>query len=966
MTENRNESDTPYFYSERTRALIAKQLASNNPVDGEILRKYNADLERMGSVDVIGNPKTEEIGTGDAPSVAEAFNTQETPEDVADVAHRLGREELLGLPALTSEEEIELSRFRTTAGPDNQMPTDNEEAEERRKIIRRRQIIQPGEMVLSEMRDPVEEPEFVEGTTGRSVDEIADDIAFVSKKYNADDREARKAAFQRLEADGVDVNKYVREGLNKDTLSPDDRKEISRRKRALNKLSEDMKKGAVTEEQEEIMKKIGLDPDDFESSDAAEGDVSDSEELESDEESKKEIFYKEMFLLLMNRKQAEERSLEGDRRIAIKHLESQGVDVGFIFGEDIDEDDTRARIERKNEVRKAFKAMRSGEISEDEAAVLRLANIDINEAEVRINPDNTPEDESLSDEASFHAEYGCSKEVYDRLVSACLNDIFANGVRDDNQVLNNLTNNVTGEWTLINRGRRIPVPTKIIEKLRGLQLESWIGVANIMNAWGDLKEVDEINPSNLKAGLFMPRYVEEGFAVKMEGVMFPQFMGAGNVENYKTTERVENVGENVSKAMKKLMDYFGQINPDMPVKLKNDYWSFISSESSVRAGLYEGLGINRYEGEAAFAFLLSNFMIAKKGVGLDSFSILVKPAEKRLASYEVDEARDPIVRLIVQESMHLDEEAYIRAESAEKQRMRIEVLKEMRELIPSTFIPTGLDIGGEAALSSGEGWVSWRNRTYISAEDRKMFIEKQIRPEWSKEKVKAEKSLIEKRTPPASDIETRLSILRSAIDVHNSMKAALAPEADVSKIAAFKGKLFIHLKANLLAAGYPLEMVDFIDKKSESDLEWISKCVIGVAETYLYTHSIADSENRNGKPWSQVQFIAKASELFDSQAQSGKHKYIGLDAETASDDVNRFVEFVNQLYEDSKQICGPLIGITNIAKAALTRNHGIPNWYGRYEDLSEQFKAFLQSQVGYEGQWSNLQNKMKKITKNLR
>ena len=465
-----------------------------------------------------------------------------------------------------------------------------------------------------------------------------------------------------------------------------------------------------------------------------------------------------------------------------------------------------------------------------------------------------------------------------------------------------------------------------------------------MGEWAGLEGVDEITAGTLKEGLFVSSFALDSFG-KMKDMLFLKKTD-NSVTNYFETEEVPDIGSEISRAMNVLIDYFGKPSPENKLKLQNDYWKFMTAELRVRSDLYEKLGLNRYYGEAGFAFLLSNFMMAQQGVGLDAFRGLVKPPETEGRGYEIEgvDEKDQGSRL-----------------------------KRVREFMPYRLIPTGLDGGGEEALRSNR-WIEWRNQTYQSQTERERRVN-EIKEKFDLEKLEGEELVLAKEKmkaeikeiPSAIDVKTMLTILRNAIDVRNAQKAVLAPDAGIDKLVAFKGKLFVHI-TNLTDAGYALDSVNFEKDPEVNNRTWVSRYVSGLAKIWLFGRSLADTETRNGKPWTMYEFINRARDIFVAQAQAQKEKFIGLDDPDKPESKERnkkhrrdMLEYVENLFKQCEDVVKPW-GKLAVFLYSRAKNRGVPEWYGRVEDIQPAFRAQLTAiaESGYKGQWEAFQREIEK------
>jgi len=113
-----------------------------------------------------------------------------------------------------------------------------------------------------------EEPVLEQQPQDEAVDlnEIANDISIVCHKKMKDEseesRKKRRDARERLIRNGVDLDSFLKEGL--DLEEDEDRRAFGKRKAELRELSEAIKKGKVTAEQRKTLSKIGLDPNSIE------------------------------------------------------------------------------------------------------------------------------------------------------------------------------------------------------------------------------------------------------------------------------------------------------------------------------------------------------------------------------------------------------------------------------------------------------------------------------------------------------------------------------------------------------------------------------------------------------------------------------------------------------------------------------------------------------------------------------
>ncbi len=276
-------------------------------------------------------------------------------------------------------------------------------------------------------------------------------------------------------------------------------------------------------------------------------------------------------------------------------------------------------------------------------------------------------------------------------------------------------------------------------------------------------------------------------------------------------------------------------------------------------------------------------------------------------------------------------------------------------MVPTKLIPTGFDNGGSQALTE-DRWIGWRWETYMSGVDRKKkMIEKDselrisIPGESAVQKSARNRALQSygRTLNPACDVETILTILRNALDVHNSVKAALAPDAGVDKIApTLKTKLFIH-SIGVTDNGYSLESIDFGGSPSGKPGTWISRFLYGVSEAFLFDHSVAD--NKGAKPYDMKRLSDIAESFFGKDVQSGNNILLGVDGSEVY--AKNMKIFMDRLWNRSFKVVDAVV--------TRKRPDKYPRWYGTQVPVTPEVFEVCNKSQPYFGEWERAKKRLK-------
>ncbi len=505
-------------------------------------------------------------------------------------------------------------------------------------------------------------------------------------------------------------------------------------------------------------------------------------------------------------------------------------------------------------------------------------------------------------------------------------------------------------------GRTSLEVTQIIDKL---EIDNWIAVRENIKSWNGLANKEEVTPSVLTESLFLPDEVESFFAQDLSSpdgkryCQIPEPHPDGRIEILNV--EMESA---VSDAMKRIKGFFDGTWAPNPVDLagpgvsgngeRSEYWGYVGADVVQKAALYKSLGINKYVGEVAFSTLLSHNMLTETSSD-DIFLMMVDSATKRPGNYRVNEARDPFVRMRVQE---------VRS-SGGSMPTKEELSNWVAKKLPRHMIPTGLTGNGRAALSSGH-WLQWRvNEDMYSYSNRITDVAAGV--------VDAK---------PATDPAARLVLMRDALDVLMAIKEVANPTSDLDKLEGIMSKVLKWARADLAGVGWAkaepggrkiinkefcLEDENGNTSDTES-FDWGGKIMLTLAEAFLYTHSFADRENK--KPWDLDTFGEKAKEILSLEVQSEKGTYIGLslNKENKISEKVEYIKFVDRLWKDMKSLCNAtsvvnqtIRGLFSLSPSAPTIK--LPQWYSTKVPLSPDILKILMSGTTSTS-WPDLRNKI--------
>ncbi len=552
-------------------------------------------------------------------------------------------------------------------------------------------------------------------------------------------------------------------------------------------------------------------------------------------------------------------------------------------------------------------------------------------------------------EKIINPETEFSDDLKEWIRNYCLESVFERGERNYRTILGSLVN----MGGALDAERNIPLDKinllkpQIQELVEALGLDNFISIRGVVSEWDGLKKLEEITSSTLKSALFVPEYTErwvEGDYDKDDnriGDRMVTLPGENGV--------AKNMQEEVSKGILALKNFFDN----------NEYWDFVGVSADKRTKLYKQLGLNKYVGEVAFAMGMSNLIFTEtKGTSLDPFLFMVHGDTKRRKSREVAVDREVTAM------------AYVQFQMANKDKSpspdEIEVW--LSQHFPSHLIPTGLSAGGMAALENGN-WLKWRvqenlfsasqraidityetnkdywiaianagfdvggvivkwtadevqleydrkkRRTVIGAKGRltedegkmkgQKAIEKQKDKEW-KALVNAVSESPEVQI--ATDTESRIEEMKTALDLLVALKEALRPESDIDKLAALKSKSLIHWKTSMKAAGrvdvkdMVSEEFSFIPGQKQSVDEWVSTAMLTSCQSWLHAHSIANF--KNPKPLDMKTLAEKMEQILATDVQTPDiqaYIWTGKDTEKTEPllaNKRAYIDYATDLWED--------------------------------------------------------------------
>ena len=426
--------------------------------------------------------------------------------------------------------------------------------------------------------------------------------------------------------------------------------------------------------------------------------------------------------------------------------------------------------------------------------------------------------------------------------------------------------------------------------------------------------------------------------------------------------------EEVSLAMKRIRGYFeGSWKPDgtpeginirvgikpagdtskdeyVPKLSKNEYWGMVGDKSPQRLGLYRKLGINRYIGEAALSELYSHNMLTDTSSD-DIFSMLNDSSLKRPGKWGINQAYDIFTMCMTQE---------FQSTHNGKLPTKDEQTLWMSQRMPRHMIRTGLMSGGMEALNRGE-WLEWRvNEDMYSSADRR---DDMIRDPASVNR-------------PATDPIARLDLYRNGLEVLEKVKKLGDPTTTAKDLEDTMSRVMRWLRADLKAYGYSVDKnpgsgskevminVDFsladqngILQRTES-FDQGARMMEALAEMFLFSHSIANPENLEGKPMTLDVMASTAASILRVEAQSPederKATFIPFSLDKGDRVVRqKYLRFVDRLYND----CYAVVETTRLGGK-------MPSWYETKIPFSNDFVVFLYKQLGLKETWNAIRDKI--------
>ena len=677
-------------------------------------------------------------------------------------------------------------------------------------------LTEPVKVVAPEVTPVESEPVVVQeqgNTEAVKVDEaevlrrkqIAEDLDFTLQEVpkeilkdttkNIEYREKLSEAKMRLKDEGVDVDAFLRKDLV--IKSKEDLDILGKRKKDLKETVRAMKEGEIlTEDQQKIVELTGIKSEDL--SKTAEPAVVVTTESATPT------------VVVEQREPGEEQPWE--RSLAI--------------------------IESRNDpaIRKEMRLKWVQEHLEDRTIPFAVINeqsekLDTDSAAIVASQkrERTEQNEEAAREAAENKETKFTSEEEAKIILECFNLVFTDPQKRESDILRSLVDSEGFIKLKLRPGEDIHLSKELLEKIKKLDLGSWIDMRDTVGFWDTFKGQDEIVPNKITKDLFMNDSTEEYFAIGKS--LIP--------EVDPITGRVElipmDMGKEVGAAMKTLRTYFEGV----------EYWGLIGADLKQKEQLYTNLNLNRYVGEAAFSLLLSYQMLTDTSSD-DYMSMMVQQDKARTKKYTKAAAGDANVRRLVQDE--LKNGSRIFKDPLKKAEDSAVMTEKLRKLLPNQLIPTGLSNGGMEALMAGH-WPTWRyNNLYTAAE---IGIDRAAG----------------RTARAANDNDSRLLMMRSALDILLAMKAVVDPKSEIKDLADLTSKFYALVNGSVRDANglvkdpvtgaemVPAEMC-FPDAngvlRPMTPTDWVSRNMLSVSETFLYTHSAVD--HLNLKPWDMFTF----------------------------------------------------------------------------------------------------------------
>jgi hypothetical protein len=529
----------------------------------------------------------------------------------------------------------------------------------------------------------------------------------------------------------------------------------------------------------------------------------------------------------------------------------------------------------------------------------------------------------------------------------------------------------------LGRGKDPVLSLETIKRIENLGIENWSNVRETIANWASLKKVEEIKEGTLTEDLFMGEFAEDFFAHKtceLPGKMEGGRLVNGEVELVKVEMQPE-----VSDAMKKIRKHFAESMGTDGRPMLVEYWGMIGDPTE-KQRLYEELNINKYIGETAFTLLISYQMLTDSSAE-DIMGTMVRPPETKVRKYKVSEERDSFVRMMMVDEIAKGEEPFTRLSGSERSIKMDEMAKKVAQIVPSQLIPTGFSgeftdevlteeeqrkysEAGAYHLDKGD-WLKWRvdKNLYSANQYNSALIAYNQTLALGNVANPAELAFLEAKVKPATDQGTRLTQMRSALTILNTMKTIQAPESNIGNLEELKGKLYRHMTGSFGDNGWlkkrevdgvltvPAAFCfrDMNGRLADMPLqEWISRAMMGMDKVFLYSHSIVDSENP--KPLAMNVIAEYARQLFKSEVQSGKPTFFGMEKGTAVEHRKDMLKFIDKLWNRCYDLIYPIARDTNPNR--------YPKWWDqRVKPLPEIVKMATESRQ-YVGLWDGFKKEL--------
>ncbi|EKD53293.1 MAG: hypothetical protein ACD_61C00079G0003 [uncultured bacterium] len=548
----------------------------------------------------------------------------------------------------------------------------------------------------------------------------------------------------------------------------------------------------------------------------------------------------------------------------------------------------------------------------------------------------------------------------DLIRTYCLEGVFDRGANGEKAI----TQGLFGETGYLFTELGIPqdklslVRERVNEIAKELGLDNFISIRNVVTEWNGLNKLEDITSSGLRSGLFVPKYTEDWF----EGDYDKQ--GNRQGERWVTLPEIGrvNMQVEVSKAMLALKNFFDSNDywegyVGVAQEKKNQLYESL--------GINKYIGEVAF-GMAMSNLIFTD----TKGTSLDPFLLMIHGESKRRKMREVDIDREKTVQAFFQYRMattgkkpSMDEvevwlsEHYpshliptglsgggLRAlERGEWLQWRVQenLYSGAQRSIEVTF-----ETNREKWIQTAErGFavdgvnVRWTEAELMAIYGRKQELARMgararlqrdneraeiMRTGSAVERQRAEVEITEEKqldkewkaltknvtelggVKIATDIETRILEMKTALDLLIALKEVMTPGADLDKIAKFKSKCIVHWKTSMSAAGIVSggmipEEFSLIPGQRQSVDEWVGSVTVTACEAYLHENSVANFLNPN--PLSMDVLSEKAELLMSTNVQTPEiNRYIwtGKDSEKTEPllrNKRNYISYVDKLWK---------------------------------------------------------------------